>query len=83
MTWTWRPWRKHKTEQSRPTKDYGSAGGRHRLRDNDVVPINGYRRYAQILQDINTRELPAVNPDDRFRFTPGQEQRAGIRNWLA
>jgi hypothetical protein len=83
-------WRKRRTTRpSRPAHqddgaasgDYGAASGRHRLRDNDVVPVAGYRRYADIL-NARTRELPAVNTSDRPMFTPGQEQRAGIRKWL-
>jgi hypothetical protein len=46
------------------------------------VPVPGYRRYADILNDLKTREYPTVRPDGPL-FTPGQEQRAGIRNWLA
>jgi len=78
----WRRHRRKATHRPVPTgTDYGAASGRHRLRDGDVVPVAGYRRYSAILND-RTRELPAVTID-RPLFTPGQEQRGGIRNWLA
>jgi hypothetical protein len=70
------------TEQSRPTRtEDGAASGRHRLRDNDTVPVRGFRTYREILSQT-TMELPMVNRADPPMFTPGQEQRAGIRDWL-
>jgi hypothetical protein len=80
--WGTRRRRKPAAEQSQPAhRDFGAAGGRHRLRDNGIVPISGYRRYADIL-NARTREFPVVNTSKRPMFTPGQEQRAGIRDWL-
>jgi hypothetical protein len=67
-------WRKRKAYRAAHS-DYG----RHRLSDGDTVPVPGFRTYREILAEP-TRELPTVQ---RPLFTPGQEQRAGIRNWLA
>jgi hypothetical protein len=74
-------WRRRTTAEPAEPTDYGSASGRHRLRDNDVVPIAGYRRYADILNDA-TRELPVIDINHPLRMTPGQEHRSGRRRWL-
>jgi hypothetical protein len=52
------------------------------LADGDTVPVLGYRRIHDILKDLRTREYPTVTRPELPLFTPGQEQRAGIRDWL-
>ncbi len=69
-----------RTEQ-RTAVDHGTAAGARRLPDGDVVPVPGYRRYADILNGP-TRELPVVDVNDPLRMTPGQEYRSGRRRWL-
>jgi hypothetical protein len=60
-------WRRRTTE---PPGDYGSADGRHRLRDNDVVPVPGYRLYRDLVRDF-TQELPVLDANS-VRLTPGR-----------
>jgi hypothetical protein len=57
------------------------ADDARRLRDNDVVPVAGYRTFREILNDP-TRELPVIDTNDPLRMTPGQEHRSGRRRWL-
>ncbi len=70
-------WRKRKAEAA----NYDTSTARHRLRDNDVVPIVGYQRYADIINDA-TRELPVIDVNGSIEMTPGQEHRSGRRRWL-
>ena len=58
--------------------DYGASAERHRLSDGDVVPVAGYRRYADILAAQATEE-PALMPINR---TTRHEDRPGVRRWL-
>jgi hypothetical protein len=69
-------WRRQRLYNRQPDEraavDYGAASGRHRLSDGDVVPAAGHRRYADILRDQPTKELPVVP----IRMTPGREPRS-------
>lgn len=80
MVWRrWRPRGRRGDELS--VIDYAASAGRHRLADGDVVPVSGYRRYADLLNDP-TRELPMVDTNVPLRMTPGQQYRSGVRRWL-
>ncbi len=74
-------WRRRTTAEPAEPTDHGGASGRHRLRDNDVVPMVGYRRFADILND-STRELPVLDVKESIPMTPAQEHRSGRRRWL-
>ncbi len=75
----WRRQRpRNRQPEEEPAVDYGAAPGRHRLSDGDVVPVTRYRRYADILRDQPTEELPPVPT----RMTPAQEHRSGVRRWV-
>ena len=50
---------------SRAAVGYAAASGRHRLPDGDVVPIEGYRRFADIINGP-TRELPVMTSTTRY-----------------
>ncbi len=51
------------------------AIGRARLRDGDTVPIEGYRRPADVLRE-------RARTDERPLLTPGQEHRTRKAPWL-
>jgi hypothetical protein len=56
-----RPGRQQQQPDGAPPTDYGFAAGRHRLSDGDVVPVAGYRRYADILAAPATGKPPRVS----------------------
>jgi hypothetical protein len=73
-----RPRSQRRQRHDASTADYPATAGRHRLADGDVVPVAGHRRYADILAEQATAELPQVG----ISMTPGQEHRSGVWRWL-